>query len=90
MYLINFKWRTKGKEKCQYLRGKKNLNVYVLMCCESSGHGIRLETRMFFYLRSHLFLSNTKVSLNYYVGAKEKRPKQSYRNQEKDSEAEKL
>ena len=45
---------------------------------------------MFFYLRSPLFLSNTKVSLNYYVGVKEKRPKQSYRNQEKDSEAEKL
>ena len=37
-----------------------------------------------------LFLSNTKVSLNYCVGVKEKRPKQSYRNQDKDSEVEKF
>ena len=31
-----------------------------------------------------------KVSLNYCVGVKEKLPKQSYKNQDKDSEAEKL
>ena len=41
-------------------------------------------------MRFPLFLSNTKVTLNYCVGVKEKRSKQSYRNQDKDFEAEKL
>ena len=45
---------------------------------------------MFFFIWSPLFLSNTKISLNYCVGVKEKPPKQSHRNQDKDSEAEKL
>ena len=45
---------------------------------------------MFYFIRSTLFLSNTKVSLNYSVGVKEKGPKQSYRNHDKDSETEKL
>ena len=41
---------------------------------------------MSFFIRSPLFISNTKVSLNYCVGVKEKRPKQSYRNQNKDKD----
>ena len=45
---------------------------------------------MSFFIRPPLFLCNTKVNLNYCIGVKEKRPKKSYRNQGKDSEAEKL
>ena len=37
-----------------------------------------------------LFLCNTKVNLNYCVGVKEKGPKKSDRNQDRDFEAEKL
>ena len=74
-----------GKEKFE------SVYSYVLLKFKSwYNHGIRLETRMSFFTRSPLFLSNTKVSLNYCVAVKEKRPKQSYRNQDKDSEAEKL
>ena len=64
---------------------------YVLLKFKSwYNHAIRLETRMSFFIRSPLFLSNTKVNLNCCVGVKEKRSKQSYRNQDKDFEAEKL
>ena len=45
---------------------------------------------MSFVIRRSLFLCNAEVNLNYCVGVKEKRPKKSYRNQSKDSEAEKL
>ena len=43
MSLINFKWRTKGKKKCQYLEGKKNWDVCVFLCAVkvNSNHGIR-------------------------------------------------
>ena len=37
-----------------------------------------------------LFLCNTTVSFNCCVGVKEKRAKKSYRNQDRDSEAEKF
>ena len=50
----------------------------------------KIRDKNVFFIRSPLFLSNTKVSLNYCVGVKEKRPKQSYRNEDEDSEAEKL
>ena len=72
-----------GKEKFYHVYS------YVLLKFKSwYNHGMRLKTRMSFFIRSPLFLSNTKVSLNYCVG--EKRPKRSYRNQDKDSKAEKL
>ena len=73
-----------GKEKFEFVYS------YMLKFKSWYNHGIRLETRMSFFTRSPLFLSNTKVSLNYCVAVKEKRPKQSYRNQDKDFEAEKL
>ena len=56
----------------------------------NSNHGIRLKTKMSFFIRPPLFLCNAKVNLNYCVGVKEKRQKKSYKNQGKDSEAEKL
>ena len=56
----------------------------------NSNYGIRLKTRMSFVMWPSLFLCNTKVNLNYCVGVKEKQPKKSYRNQDRDSEAEKL
>ena len=75
-------------------QGKKkfyHVYSYVLLKFKSwYNHGMRLKTRMPFFIRSPLFLSNTKVSLNYCVGVKEKRPKRSYKNQDKDSKAEKL
>ena len=52
----------------------------------NSNRGIKLKTRMSFFIRLPLFLYNAKVNLNYCVGVKEKRPKKSYRNQGKDSE----
>ena len=68
-----------GKEKFQCVYS------YVLLKFKSwYNHVIRLVILLV------LFLSNTKVSLNYCVGVKEKRPKQSYRNQDKDSEVEKF
>ena len=68
-----------GKEKFQCVYS------YVLLKFKSwHNHVIRLVILLV------LFLSNTKVSLNYCVGVKEKRPKQSYRNQDKDSEVEKF
>ena len=74
-----------GKEKFYHVYS------YVLLKFKSwYNHGMRLKTRMSFFIRSPLFLSNTKDSLNYCVGVKEKRPKRSYRNQDKDSKAEKL
>ena len=74
-----------GKEKFYHVYS------YVLLKFKSwYTHGMRLKTRMSFFIRSPLFLINTKVSLNYCVGVKEKRPKRSYRNQDKDSKAEKL
>ena len=45
---------------------------------------------MSFFMRPPLFLCNAKVNLNYCVGDKGKRSKKSYRNQGKNSEAEKL
>ena len=45
---------------------------------------------MSFFLWPPLFLCNTKVNLNYCVGVKEKLPKKSDRNQDRDSEAGKL
>ena len=45
---------------------------------------------MSFVMWPSRFLCNTKVNLNYCVGVKEKQPKKSYRNQDRDSEAEKL
>ena len=45
---------------------------------------------MSFFIWSPLFLCDTKVNLNYCVEDKEKRPKKSDRNQDRDSEAEKL
>ena len=44
---------------------------------------------MSFFIWPPLLLSNTKVSLNYCVEVKEKRPKKSDRNQDRDSETEK-
>ena len=68
-----------GKEKFQCVYS------YVLLKFKSwYNHVIRLVILLV------LFLSNTKVSLNYCVGVKEKRPKQSYINQDKDSEVEKF
>ena len=68
-----------GKEKFQ------SVYSYVLLKFKSwYNHVIRLVILLV------LFLSNTKVSLNYCVGVKEKRPKQSYINQDKDSEVEKF
>ena len=58
-----------GKEKFEFVYS------YVLLKFKSwYNHGIKLETRMSFFIRSALFLSTTKVSLNYCVGVKEKRP----------------
>ena len=41
----------------------------------NSNHDIRLKTRMSFFKRSPLFLSNGNVNLNHCVRIKEKRPK---------------
>ena len=76
MNLINFKVGTKGKAKFRYLKGKKNSNVCILYTVKvNSDHGIRLKTRMTFFIWPSLFLCNTQVHLNYCVGVKEKRPK---------------
>ena len=64
--------------------------VFLCSVKVNSNHGIRLKTRMSFFIWSPLFLCNTKVNLNYCVEDKEKRPKKSDRNQDRDSEAEKL
>ena len=42
---------------------------------------------MSFFICPPLFLCNTKVNLNYCVEVKDKRPKKSGRNQDRDSEA---
>ena len=64
--------------------------VFLCAVKVNSNHGIRLKTRMSFFIWPSLFSCNTKVNLNCCVGVKEKRPKKSYRNQDRDSEAEKL
>ena len=66
--------------------------VYSFLCTVkvNSNHGIRLKAKMSFFIWPSLFLCNTKVNLNYCIGVKGKRPKKSCRNQDRDSEAEKL
>ena len=63
-------------------QGKEIFGMCVFLCDVkvNSNHGIRLKTRMSFFIRPPLFICTAKVNLNYYVGAKEKRPKNSYRN----------
>ena len=91
MNLINFKWLTKGKENANTSRERKiRMCVFLFAVRVNSNHGIRLKTRMSFFIWPSLFLCNTKVNLNYWVGVKEKRPKKSYRNQDRYFEAEKL
>ena len=63
--------------------------VFLCAVKVNSNHGIRLKTRMSFFIWPSLFLCSTKGNLNYRVGVKEKRPKKSFRNQDRDSEAEK-
>ena len=69
-------------------QGKK-IGMCAFLCAVTFNwnHGIRLKTRMPFFIWPTLFLCNTKVNINYCVGVKEKRPKISYRNQDRDSEA---
>ena len=45
---------------------------------------------MSFFIWPSLFQCITKVNVNYCAVVKEKRAKKSYRNQKRDSEAEKL
>ena len=56
---------------------ERKIRICVFLCAVkvNSNHGIRLKTRMSFFIWPTLFLSNTKVNLNYCVGVKEKRPK---------------
>ena len=69
---------------------RKEKFEYVYSVKVNSNHGLRLKTRMSFFIWLPLFLCNTKVNLNYCVEVKEKRPKKSDRNQDRNSEAEKL
>ena len=73
-------------------QGKEKYQCVVFLCTVkvNLNHGIRLKTKMSFFIRLPLFLCNTKVNLNCCVGVKEKRAKSYYRNQYRDSEAEKL
>ena len=68
---------------------RKEKFEYVYSVKVNSNHGLRLKTRMSFFIWLPLFLCNTKVNLNYCVEVKEKRPKKSDRNQDRDSETEK-
>ena len=67
---------------------RKEKFEYVYSVKVNSNHGLRLKTRMSFFIWLPLFLCNTKVNLNYCVEVKEKRPKKSDWNQDRDSEAE--
>ena len=69
---------------------RKEKFEYVYSVKVNSNHGLRLKTRMSFFIWLPLFLCNTKVNLNYCVEVKEKRPKKSDRNHDRNSEAEKL
>ena len=73
-------------------QSERKISICVFLCAAkvNSNHGLRLKTRMSFFIWSPLFLYNTKVNLNYCVEVKEKQPKKSDRNQVRDSEAEKL
>ena len=61
---------------------ERKIRMCVFLCDVkvNSTRGIRLKTRMSFFIRPPLFICTAKVNLNYYVGVKEKRPKKSYRN----------
>ena len=64
------------KNNCHYSKGTKiRMCVFLYDVKVNSNHGIRLKTRMSFFIRPPLFLCNAKVNLNYCVGVKEKRPK---------------
>ena len=56
----------------------------------NSNHGVRLKTEMSFFIRPPLFLCYPNINLNYRVGVKKNTTKKFYRNQDKDSETEKL
>ena len=70
-----------GKEKFDCVHSCMMLKV-------NSNRGIRLKTRMSFFVRPPLFLCYGNVNLNYCVEIKEKRQKNFYGNQGRNSEAE--
>ena len=50
---------------------RKEKFEYVYSVKVNSNHGLRLKTRMSFFIWLPLFLCNTKVNLNYCVESKE-------------------
>ena len=90
MNLINLRWRLKERKNFNTSRERKT-RICLFLCAVNSNHvnskvnsnhGIRLKTRMSFFIWPSLFSCNTKVNLNYCVGDKEKWPRKSYRNQD--------
>ena len=64
--------------------------VFLFSVRVNSNHGIRLKTRMSFFVWPSLFLYNTKSQFKLLRRNQRKTTKKSYRNQDRYFEAEKL